>query len=45
MCDFDPFDLNRDGVVDGMDAFIFNEILNEDEEDEDDFLDDEDDDD
>lgn len=39
MCDFDPFDLNRDGVVDGFDAFIFDELFgdNEDEEDEDDW--------
>ena len=25
---FDPFDLNMDGEVDGMDAYIFNEIIN-----------------
>ena len=36
MCDFDPFDLNRDGVVDGADAFLFEEIFGEDEEDEED---------
>ncbi|MBQ3462694.1 MAG: hypothetical protein IJH36_06195 [Clostridia bacterium] len=42
-CDFDPFDLNRDGVGDGLDAFIFNEILKEDDEDEDEIFDDDED--
>lgn len=45
MCDFDPFDLNFDGEVDGIDAFIFNEIINENEDGDDDFLDENDDDD
>jgi len=36
---FDPFDLNMDGKVDGMDAYIFNEIINN-ENDSDDETDD-----
>lgn len=44
MCDFDPFDLNFDGEVDGVDAFIFNEIINDDDGD-DDFFDENDEDD
>ena len=41
MCDFNPFDLNRDGVVDGADAFLYHELFEDDEEDFDiDYLDD-----
>lgn len=31
---FDPFDLNRDGAVDGIDCMIFNEINKTEEEDD-----------
>lgn len=31
---FNPFDLNRDGRVDGIDCMIFNEIINKTEDDE-----------
>lgn len=44
MFDFDPFDLNHDGVVDGFDAFIFNEIFGDDENDDSDLYSDSDDD-
>ena len=36
---FDPFDLNMDGKVDGMDAYIWSEIINS-ESDSDDETDD-----
>ena len=32
--EFDPFDLNRDGAVDGIDCMIFNEINKTEEEDD-----------
>lgn len=31
---FDPFDLNNDGTVDGIDYMIFNEIINKPEDDD-----------
>lgn len=31
---FNPFDLNCDGRVDGIDCMIFNEIINKPEDDE-----------
>lgn len=36
MCKFDPFDLNRDGVVDGADAFLYDEFFGDEENDDDD---------
>lgn len=43
MCKFDPFDLNRDGVVDGADAFLYDEFFGDEENDDDDDDDDDDD--
>ena len=42
MCDFDPFDLSRDGVVDGADAFLYDEFFDDEENDDDDDDDDDD---